>query len=437
MPPLATDLFDYPLPERLIAQQPAARRDDSRLLVVDRKTRALAHRHFRDLPDYLHAGDTLFRNNAAVIPARLHATRPTGGQVECLLLRPAASAWSRGDPAADEASRAGSWSAGSLSSEAGRGMNPARENPPTAAGSPRLQEISPPASGLRPPVSDSWWCLLRPGKKLPVGATFTLAGAFTATVLEKTDDGPARVAFTTTDGDILAVANRLGEMPLPPYITGHENATDRATDRERYQTVYADRGHQVAAAAPTAGLHFTPELLTRIADRGVAFADLTLHVGLGTFRPIMTDTIEAHAIHREVYEIPAATQQALFTGKGRRIAVGTTSVRSIEDFLSQPDATRWSGLPSSRSERVEGNAHHPDKPFLREADIFIYPPRPFRGVDALITNFHQPRSTLLCLVSAFLAPDSADGIAWLKEIYAEAVAQEYRFLSYGDAMLIL
>jgi S-adenosylmethionine:tRNA ribosyltransferase-isomerase len=366
-PCVNTDLFDYPLPGRLIAQQPAQRRDESRLLVVDRATRRLEHRHFRDLPAYLRAGDTLFRNNAAVIPARLHATRPTGGQVECLLLRPAAS----------------------------------------------FQ-----VSGFSSQVSDGWWCLLRPGKKLPVGATFGLADAFTATVLEKTADGLARVSFTTTGGDIVAVANRIGEMPLPPYITGHDSAEAHRLDRERYQTVYADRGHQVAAAAPTAGLHFTPELLATVAAQGVAFADLTLHVGLGTFRPITADRIEDHAIHREVYEIPAATQRALFAGTGRRLAVGTTSVRSIEDFLSRHEA------PAAGD-------------FMGEAGLFIYPPRPFRGVDALITNFHQPRSTLLCLVSAFLTPGSTDGIGWLKEIYAEAVAREYRFFSYGDAMLIV
>ncbi len=207
-------------------------------------------------------------------------------------------------------------------------------------------------------------------------------------------------------------------MPLPPYITGHENDTARAIDRERYQTVYADRGHQVAAAAPTAGLHFTPELLDQVSRQGVSFADLTLHVGLGTFRPIMTDTIEQHAIHREVYEIPVATQRAVFAPPGRRIAVGTTSVRTLEDFAAHHAAPWTSDV-------------------MREADIFIYPPRTFRAVDALITNFHQPRSTLLCLVSAFLTPGSTDGIAWLKEIYAEAIAREYRFFSYGDAMLIL
>ncbi len=384
---MKADLFDYPLPERLIAQRPADRRDESRLLVVDRSTRTLAHRHFRDLPEYLRAGDTLFRNNAAVIPARLHATRPTGGQVECLLLRPALDVQG-------------------LPSEA---------------------------------LAKEWWCLLRPGKKLPVGAVFGVAGAFTATVREKTDDGLARIAFETPESNILAVANRIGEMPLPPYIhrgrsllAGDDStkgpkpspasrllqAENETIDRERYQTVYADHGHQVAAAAPTAGLHFTPGLLARIGAQGVGFADLTLHVGLGTFRPIATENIEDHPIHREVYEMPAVTQQALFAPKGRRIAVGTTSVRTIEDFLSAHSA------PAGRD-------------YLGEASIFIYPPRTFRGVDALITNFHQPRSTLLCLVSTFLTPGSADGIAWLKDIYAEAVAREYRFFSYGDAMLIL
>jgi S-adenosylmethionine:tRNA ribosyltransferase-isomerase len=357
-PPLKTDLFDYPLPERLIAQKPTERRDASRLLVVDRATRTLEHRHFSDLPEYLRAGDCLFRNNAAVIPARLHAFRPTGGQVECLLLRPAV------DP---------------------------RE----------------------------WWCLVRPGKKLPVGASFGLPDTFNGTIREKTDDGLVRISFETHDGDILAVANRIGEMPLPPYITGREEDEARGIDRERYQTVYADRGHQVAAAAPTAGLHFTEDLLKKISAQGIATADLTLHVGLGTFRPIATETITEHAIHREVYEIPIATQKKLFDTKAnsRRIAVGTTSVRTIEDFLSKHSAPLDHGV-------------------LDEAGIFIYPPRQFQGVDALITNFHQPRSTLLCLISAFLSPGSTDGIDWFKEIYQEAVKHEYRFFSYGDAMLI-
>jgi S-adenosylmethionine:tRNA ribosyltransferase-isomerase len=368
VPPLAADLFDYNLPAHLIAQTPAARRDQSRLLVVDRATRTLAHHTFADLPRFLRPGDTLFRNNASVLPARFHARRPTGGQVECFLLRPS--------------------------------------------------ETHP---------GQTWRCLIKPGKKLPVGATFAEpTGAFTAEIVAREPDGSAYVRFTTTgDEPITAVANRLGEIPLPPYILRPDTppaATDARTiaaDRERYQTVYANTARQVAVAAPTAGLHFTSELLATLAAQGVGHADLTLHVGLGTFKPITTDTIEEHAIHRELYEIPVATQRALFAPlPGRRIAVGTTSVRTVEDFL----------------------AHHAeplDHPLLAEADIFIYPPRPFRGIDALITNFHQPRSTLLCLVSAFLSPGSTDGIAWLRTIYAEAIAHDYRFFSYGDAMLIL
>lgn len=359
VPPLATDLFDYPLPPHLVAQTPAARRDASRLLVVDRATRTVAHHTFADLPQFLRPGDTLFRNNAAVLPARLLARRPTGGQVECFLLRP--------------------------------------------------------VDGVQ-----IWRCLVKPGKKLPVGARFAHeTGAFAGEIVAKEPDGSALVRLTTPgDEPITAVANRLGEVPLPPYIT-RDDSTQRSRDLERYQTVYADRARQVAVAAPTAGLHFTPELLATLTRQGVDAAEVTLHVGLGTFKPITATNIEAHDIHRELYELPVATQQALFPPRtGRRVAVGTTTVRSVEDFLSQHTAPL---------------AH----PHLAEAGIYIYPPRPFRGVDALITNFHQPRSTLLCLVSAFLTPGSTEGIAWLKEIYAEAVAREYRFFSYGDAMLIL
>ncbi len=360
--PLATDLFDYTLPPHLVAQTPAARRDQSRLLVVDRARHTLEHRTFADLPQFLRAGDTLFRNNAAVLPARLFAQRPTGGRVECFLLRPVDG-------------------------------------------------------------EHTWRCLVKPGRKLPVGATFAeTSGAFAGEIVGRDADGSAVVRFATPhDEPITAVANRLGQVPLPPYIERDEHDARRPADLERYQTVYADRARQVAVAAPTAGLHFTPELLATLAAAGVRTADVTLHVGVGTFKPIATDTVEAHAIHRELYELPPATQRALFPPlAGRRIAVGTTSVRTLEDFL----------------------AHHPAPladahPCAAEASLFIYPPRTFRGVDALITNFHQPRSTLLCLVAAFLAPGSTDGIRWLHEIYAEAIAREYRFFSYGDAMLIL
>jgi S-adenosylmethionine:tRNA ribosyltransferase-isomerase len=385
---LRTELFDYELPARLIAQTPAACRDQSRLLVVDRAAHTVAHHLFADLPRFLRAGDTLFRNTAAVLPARLRAFRPSGGAVECLLLRPE------------------------------------------------------PARG-----AEAWWCLVRPAKKLPVGATFAHpAGDFQGKILEQQSGGGALVGFTTRTGEpITVIANRLGDVPLPPYIERRGTPDERTADLERYQTVYADRARQVAVAAPTAGLHFTPELLATLAAQGVNTADLTLHVGLGTFRPIATDTVESHPIHHEIYELPVATQRALFPTPalpvlrsfseggslpavslsnpsngpaGRRIAVGTTSVRAIEDFLENHSV-------------ADVHSH------IAEAGIFIHPPRVFRGVDALITNFHQPRSTLLCLVAAFLAPGSTDGIAWLKEIYAEAIAREYRFFSYGDAMLIL
>lgn len=358
MTSLSTELFDYELPEHLIAQTPASRRDGSRLLVVDRAQGKISHHTFADLPQFLHPGDTLFRNNAAVLPARLKAVRPTGGQVECFLLRPIDG-----------------------------------------------EQI--------------WRCLIKPGKRLPLGATFAHSeGAFTGEVIGKEADGSATVKLTTPNGEsIVEVANRLGDVPLPPYIH-REDSTKRTRDIERYQTVYADRARQVAVAAPTAGLHFTPELLDKLSGQGVASANVTLHVGLGTFRPITTDTVNAHDIHRELYEIPAATQHALESSKGRRIAVGTTTVRTIEHFLRTNHPTR-------------------DIDYFGEADIYIYPPETFLGVDALITNFHQPRSTLLCLLSAFLVPGSTEGIEWFKEIYAEAIAQEYRFFSYGDAMLIL
>src|ERR1019366_1898281 len=278
---LATALFDSELPPHLIAQTPAARRDQSRLLVVDRAAHTVAHHTFSDLPRFLRAGDTLFRNNAAVLPARLHARRPTGGHVECFLLRP--------------------------------------------------------AYGGR-----VWRCLVKPGKRLPAGPTFGHAsGALIGEIVARDADGSALVRFTTPGGEpITAVANRLGDVPLPPYIERTDDS-HRAEDLERYQTVYADRARQVAVAAPTAGLHFTPELLATLASQGIRTADVTLHVGLGTFKPITTDTIEAHEIHREPYELPVATQRALFpprtglpAGAGRRVAVGTTTVRSIEHFLS-------------------------------------------------------------------------------------------------------
>ncbi len=358
--PLPTDLFDYALPSHLVAQTPATLRDRSRLLVIDRVSRSLSHHVFADLPQFLRPGDTLIRNNASVLPARLLARRPTGGAVECFL----------------------------LNAEPSRGTN-------------------------------TWNCLVKPGKRLPVGANFSHGGAFTGEILAKDDDGCALVRFYTADDESIAdVANRLGQIPLPPYIEREGTPNERTHDLERYQTVYADHSKQVAVAAPTAGLHFTPELLVKLQAAGINTAEVTLHVGLGTFKPITAPDIKDHAIHHELYELPPATQRVLFPPCGRRIAVGTTTVRTVEDFLSRHTA------PS-------------DHNYAGEANIFIYPARTFRGIDGLITNFHQPRSTLLCLVSAFLTPGSTEGIEWLRHIYAEAIAKEYRFFSYGDAMLII
>jgi len=359
---ITTDRLEYDLPQELIAQAPAARRDGSRLLVVDRASRAVEHRMFDELPHYLRRGDTLFRNNASVLPARLPGRRSTGGKVECFLLR------------RTEATGSG----------------------------------------------EVWQCLVRPGRRLPVGTGFEAAGgSLMGRIAAVLGDGSVLVRFEAAGGEsVVQAANRAGEVPLPPYIERRDGSR-REEDRERYETVYADGGRQVAVAAPTAGLHFTPELLDRARALGVRTADLTLHVGLGTFRPIASDTVEAHPIHSELYEIPVGTQEALFPPvAGRRIAVGTTTVRSVEDFLSRH------GEPLA-------------VPWLAEASLFIYPPRSFRGVDALLTNFHQPRSTLLCLVAAFLTPGSVDGIGWLMELYAGAVSARYRFLSYGDSMLIV
>lgn len=364
-----TALFDYPLPPERIAQAPVAPRDASRLLVVERKSQKISHHVFRDLPELLPAGTRLFRNHAAVFKARLKLHRATGGGLECLLLHP------------------------DLARDAG---------------------------------GNTWWCLLKPGKKYPVGAAFGVEGFFTATVVEKSADGRVLARFTTLGaGGVPAIAEKFGVTPLPPYI--HREGADAAEknhDEENYQTVYADPAKKIAAAAPTAGLHFTAGVLQALGARGVAMHDLALRVGLDTFRPITADRLEDHAIHREWYEIPAATRLALAAPGGPRLAVGTTSMRAIEDYMRKLGTSGGPALP-------------PDQPWLAEADIFIYPPRTFAGVEILLTNFHLPRSTLLCLVSAFLTPGATDGIAWLKEIYAEAIAQKYRFFSYGDAMLVL
>lgn len=365
-----TDLFDYELPPELIAQTPAARRDESRLLVVDRAAGTFSHHVFAELPTLIPAGTRLFRNDAAVLQARLAGTRETGGKVECLLLRP--------------------------------GEIPSR-----------------------------WWCLLKPGKKASAG-TFGVPGVYRARVVGKEECGDGGgeylVEFEMPGGkSVLDVAEEIGKLPLPPYIErSRPKGTDfSALDRERYQTVYAHREHPVAAAAPTAGLHFSEELLAALRAGGVRMFDLTLHVGLGTFQPIKSPTVEAHSIHKEFYAVPAETRRELERADpaSPRLAVGTTSLRAMEDFTRR----RAAGDPLIS----------PAGAVAATAGIYIYPPSRILSAEMLITNFHLPKSTLMCLVASFLAPGETRGIDWLKSLYAEAVRERYRFYSYGDAMLIL
>lgn len=342
--------FDYHLPQELIAQSPAEPRDASRLLVVDRAAESLRHRGFRDLLDYLRPGDLLVANRSRVIPARLLGVKEsTGTPVEMLLLRPAAGADS----------------------------------------------------------VDEWEVLLKPARRLKAGARLAFGGNdLAATVISSNGLGVRRVRLESKE-PIDRVVERLGQLPLPPYIRGY------AGDPERYQTVYADvRG---SAAAPTAGLHFTPELMARIADLGARFAFVTLHIGIDTFRPVQEDDPRQHPMHREYYEVSdeAAGEMAAARREGRRvIAVGTTTVRVLESVAGEDAA-----------EAV--------RPGSGWTELFIYPGYRFKVVDALITNFHLPRSTLLMLVSALAGRDL------LLQAYREAVERHYRFYSFGDAMLVV
>ena len=340
---MKTHDFWYDLPEELIAQTPLQKRDSSRLLVLNRNNGETRHRHFSDVLEYLKSGDCLVLNDSRVLPARLLGHRPTGGAVELLLLR------DLGDK--------------------------------------------------------RWECLAKPGRKLLAGQEVLFGdGSLTATVVAVKEDGNRIVEFHY-EGIFLEVLERLGKMPLPPYIR------EELKDQERYQTVYSKQVG--SAAAPTAGLHFTNELLDAIRDKGVQIAFVTLHVGLGTFRPVKAETIAEHHMHSELCMITDETAAILNDTKakgGRVICVGTTSCRTLESLV-KPDGTfeaasKWT-------------------------EIFIYPGYQFRAMDGLITNFHLPESTLVMLVSAFA------GREIVLNAYEEAVRERYRFFSFGDAMLIL
>ncbi len=362
-----TTLLDYEIPERLIAQFPTAKREESRLLLVDRQSAKLSHHPFRELPALLQQGSALFRNNARVLKGRLRGVRPSGGAVECLLLRP------------------------------GRSKN-------------------------------CWWCLLRPGRKMRPGKTFSLEGAFRAEVLDKASSGEYLVGFVLQkQDDVISMAERWGEMPLPPYVKRSLGRDLETSDTDRYQTVYCDPTKTVAAAAPTAGLHFSIPLLRELEKKGIPSYDLTLHIGVATFQPITAERVEDHPMHLESYEIPKVTLEALRRNCSHpNVAVGTTTVRALEDFsIAAQDRT------SSSTTGEIGDS------LFSDASLLIYPPFQFQLCQALLTNFHLPRSTLMCLVAAFLAPGSTEGIKWLKEIYRQAIVMKYRFYSYGDAMLIL
>ncbi len=339
---MKTSDFYYDLPEELIAQTPLEQRDASRLMVLDRNTGKTEHRRFYELPELLCPGDCLVLNDSRVLPARLFGKRPTGGAVEVLLLT-------------DKGEKC-------------------------------------------------WECLVRPGKKARPGDTLTFGdGELTAEILEVLEGGNRLIRFDYR-GIFMETLERLGRMPLPPYI--HEELKDA----ERYQTVYSrELG---SAAAPTAGLHFTPELLEKIRERGVDLAFVTLHVGLGTFRPVKEEEIEDHDMHSEFCVITEDAAQKVNAAKkrgGRIVSVGTTSLRTLESFADERGFL---------------------KPSSGWTDIFIYPGYKFKCVDALITNFHLPESTLLMLVSALA------GREHILSAYHEAVREKYRFFSFGDAMFI-
>ena len=372
--------FDFDLPPELIAQEPSPVRGGARLLHVDRASGFFSHTCVAALPDLLRPGDLVVVNNTRVFPARLLGRRdPSGGAVECLLVR----------------TLAGGSDLDLTLPQIFRGEFQARVR-----------------SGSDPePAGELWEALVHPGQKLKPGATVVFEGIHTirGEILERRHFGRRVVRLWTDDGSPLDEAvDAIGHMPLPPYI----KRDDRPDDRDRYQTVFARARGSIAA--PTAGLHFTPQLTTALAERGVETPDITLHVGYGTFQPIRVARVEDHVLERERYEIgePAATAINRARADGRRvIAVGTTTTRTLEAVARDHDGAIVAGRG--------------------DTDLFLYPGAEFHIVNGLLTNFHLPQSSLLMLVSAFA------GVDLVKAAYREAIAQRYRFYSYGDAMLIL
>lgn len=358
--------FNYHLPEELVAQEPLADRAASRLLHLDRSTGRFQDRLFRDFPDLLRPDDLVVFNNTRVFPARLYGRR-SGTRSQPLSPR-----------------------------------NPASHDFLTG----RIEVLLTRQISREPNL---WECLVRPGRKIGIGETlfFGEHNELQAEVVARGEFGGRQVRFRPVP-DFFAVVERIGHVPLPPYIA----RDDRSGDRERYQTVYAqERG---SVAAPTAGLHFTPDILSRLERRGIETAEITLHVGLGTFQPVRTEKVEDHKLHRETYRVPplVAAQINQARGMGRRIvAIGTTTVRTLEFAASL-----------SEDRRVKAGSG--------EADIFIYPGYDFRIIGAMLTNFHLPQSTLLMLVSAFAGKEHT------LAAYRHAVEEKYRFYSYGDCMFI-
>lgn len=395
-----TSDFDYTLPPDRIAQTPIEPRDASRLLVVHRDTGRLEHRVFRDIVDYLRPGDLLVANDSRVIPARLHGRKTTGGQVEILLLRRAPDPKGFDEVLGDDASR--------VRKPFGSGTAQDPEGFPA-----RFASTSDLAS--KPSGSEMWECLVG-GKGLRLGVQVELSTdpPVIATVEAELDEAGRLVSFNRPAAEWLY---DLGETPLPPYI--HEPLADG----ERYQTVYSRV--EGSAASSTAGLHFTPELLLNLRERGVGLAFVTLHIGLDTFQPVKAERVEDHPMHSEWAslspEVARQINETTLRG-GRVIAVGTTAVRTLEWAATGAqglDPYDVEACPWKRTAAFEG-----------ETNLFIRPGYRFRAVDAMITNFHLPRSTLLMLVSAFAGKELID------RAYAAAVAEGYRFYSFGDAMLI-